>query len=532
MLETESYTTFSKNELYEQLFSQIEGIGDSFEFAKYQKDPVGFIKDHLKITLTDDISEMVESVRDNQITVARSATGTGKSHGGSAVAVWFYKCFPNSRVYTTANPFENQKILWSELSVMADGSGLFENDKITTMHIKRSEKDFITALTVPTTGSDEVREGKFSGKHHDHMLFIVDEGDTVPYYVYKGIEGCMSGGIIVRLLILFNPRHEAGVPFRLEKEEESANIVHLSAFNHPNVISGENLITGAVTRETTVRRVNKWCRPLAEGETPDSECFELPAFLNGAIARKEKGNADYPPLLPGWYKIMDSSFSYMVLGEYPAQGETQLINREWIVKARARWDMHVAMYGEKGMEGSKGIGGLDVAEFGKDKNCLIYDYDNFITMPITWGGVDPLVTGDRAADEALSRGDVKTTNVDGLGVGSGTAPQMVRRGVPAISVKVSWASTIEDERGVPRILRDQLAWSVREWLRTDGGATLPPDTELEEELSVLTYTIKNGKIMVMDKDEIKEHLGRSSNKFDALALTRYAKEEYGNWNTG
>lgn len=500
------------------------------DFTRYHDDPVGFIKTEMGISLTPDVARMAESVRDNRITLARSATGTGKSHGASAIAAWFYKAFPDSRVYTTANPYENQKILWSELSAMSDKSDLFKADKITTMHIERSSKDFITALSVPTTGTDEVREGKFSGKHHEHMLFIVDEGDTVPDFAYRGIEGCMSGGH-VRLLILFNPRHEAGRPYRLERDEDEATVIHLSAFGHPNVISGDDLIPGAVDRETTVRRINQWTRLLTPEEKPDSECFELPEFLVGAIGYSQSGKP-YQPLSPGHYKVQEPSFDYMVLGRYPAQGETQLINREWIARARLRWDVYVAEHGEIPPAGGIGVGGLDVAEFGKDLNCLIYDYSGFVTRPVTWGGVDPLVTGDRAADDILARGDVVRCNVDATGVGSGTAPQMVRRGCTAIPVKVASSATLESEQGVPHLLRDQLWWATREWLRTDPGVMLPPDNELEEELRVVTYQIKGGKIWVMDKDTMKEHLGRSPNKADALNLTRHAAPEHAVWNVG
>ena len=324
-----------KSELYDQLLSSIDQKFEAGgkEFAVYQNDPVGFIKNEMGITLTPDVSLMAESVRDNRVTVARSATGTGKSHGASAIAIWFYKCFPNSRVYTMANPYENQKILWGEISSMAERSGLFEKDKITTQHIERNSKDFITALTVPTTGTEEVKEGKFSGKHHEHMLFVVDEGDMVPDFAYRGIEGCMSGGH-VRLLILFNPRYEAGMPYRHEYEN-TANIIHLTAFNHPNVITGRDIIPGAVNREITVQRINEWCRPLAEDEIQSSTPSSYLSFWL-VPARKKSANEEYPPLKPGITTSTNRHFFYMVLGEYSPQPAQQLISREWINNARAQ----------------------------------------------------------------------------------------------------------------------------------------------------------------------------------------------------
>ena len=43
------------------------------------------------------------------------------------------------------------------------------------------------------------------------------------------------------------------------------------------------------------------------------------------------------------------------------------------------------------------------------------------------------------------------------------------------------------------VAQDQLLWAIRDWLRNE-PAMLPPDPELQEELTVLTYEIKVGKI--------------------------------------
>ena len=96
------------------------------------------------------------------------------------------------------------------------------------------------------------------------------------------------------MLIMFNPRAEIGESYRMERDGR-ANVVHLSAFSHPNVIQGKEFIAGAVTRETTVRRINQWCRPIVEEEAIDGECFELPKFLAGQIAR-DQGGHEYPPV--------------------------------------------------------------------------------------------------------------------------------------------------------------------------------------------------------------------------------------------
>ncbi len=490
-------------------------------FQIYQQDPVGFINDVLGITLTGDIKRMAESVRDHRITVARSATGTGKSHGASAIALWFYKAFPNSRVYTTANPYENQKILWGELSAMA-GNELFIDDKVTTMHIERNSKDFITALTVPTTGTDEVREGKFSGKHHENMLFVCDEGDTIPDFAYRGIEGCMSGGH-VRLLILFNPRYEAGEPYRHEVNR-TANIVHLSAFNHPNVTTGKNLIPGAVDREVTVQRINEWCRPLNESEKPSINTFELPSFLEGATARKKGVAAEYSPLRPGHYFINEPAFFYMVLGEYSPQPEQQLISREWVDNARSRWDSYVSNHGEVPPAEVQPILGADIAEFGRDNNVIALRYGGWIARLKKWSGVDIEETGTRLISESRES-NASVSYIDATGIGAGIAPKMQKAKCTAVGIKVAERPTVKCDLGEFAQLRDQLYWAFREWLRTDPGAMLPPDEKLIQQCLVPTYEITKGKIKIMPKNPtegkvcMRDLLKGSPDELDAVVMT-------------
>jgi len=434
--------------------------GTDSEYSIYQNDPVGFGEQVLGETYTDDIKALMRSVRDNPVTIARSANATGKTHGAARVAVWFYKVFENVQVYTGAAPPESnlRKLLWGEIGgVVEKHPKLFESDSIKMLHISRSAQSFLTGVTIPLSGTETQREAKFSGKHSPYLLFIIDEGDAVPDEVFRGIESCMSGGH-ARLLIMFNPRAELGEAYRMQRDGR-AKVIQLSAFNHPNVVTSRDKIPGAVTRETTVRRINEWCRPLTDREHVNDESFELPGFLVGATAKSQSGHI-YPPLPPGWYKILDPAFAYMVLGQYPTQAATQLISREWIARARARWDVHVAQHGEAPPQGVTGIMGLDVAEFGADANAACFRYGGYMEQISTWGGVDLVVTGDRAAEEYKAR-RLSRANVDATGVGAGVAPQMKRNGCTAFAVKVASSPTEKTEAGEFHLLRDQLWWACR-----------------------------------------------------------------------
>ena len=460
----------------------------------------------------------MESVRDYPITIARSSNAVGKTHAAARVAVWFYKVFKDSQVYTAAAPPESnlKKLLWGEVgSVIEKHPGLFKSDTLTNLHVARAAQQFITGVTIPMAGTESQREAKFSGKHSKYLLFLLDEADAIPSEVFKGIESCMTGGH-ARLLIMFNPRAEVGAAYRMIRDGR-ANVVQLSAFNHPNVTTGRDQIPGAVTRETTVRRINEWTRPLANGEPVDGECFELPSFLEGCTAKSQSGQ-EYPPLKSDFYKVMEPAFSYMVLGQYPAQGSTQLISKDWIAKARSRWDLYVLQHGEIPPKETSAVMGLDVAEFGADTTCACFRYGGFVEKLIVWSGVDTVVTGDRAIVEYEGR-DVSSCNVDATGVGAGVAPYMGRGGCTAHPVKVASSPTEKTELGEFQILRDQLWWACREWLRTDPGAMLPPDEMLVEELQTPTYEVANGKIRVMKKETMRELLKRSPDRADSLHLT-------------
>jgi len=86
-------------------------------------------------------------------------------------------------------------------------------------------------------------------------------------------------------------------------------------------------------------------------------------------------------------------------------------------------------------------------------------------------------------------------------------------------IMVASKPTEKSEMGEFMSLRDQLWWSVREWLRADPGAMLPPNERLIEELTVPEYEIASGKVKVMDKNQMRKELGRSPDDADALCLT-------------
>lgn len=490
-------------------------------YESYAEKPIEFCERYLDETYTDDVKELMLSVRDNTITVARSANATGKSHAAARVAVWFMLTRPGAQVYTAAAPPEDnlKRILWGEInSIIQKKAKLFSDCNFRSLNIEKSATEFITGVTIPTSGTASQREAKFSGKHAPYLLFILDEGDAIPDEVYQGIESCMSGGIQVRLLIMFNPRSQTGAPYRFERDGK-ANIVELTAFSHPNVITGKNIIPGAVTCDVTVRRIVEWCRPLADDEQITNDCFELPKFLED-VSTKLSNGFESEPLKAGHYKVVEPAFSYMVLGKYPAQSTNQLISREWIQAARLRYDVYTQKNGAKPPEQIQPTMGFDIAEgvTEGDNNAACFRYAGYVAPLHTWGGMDLLETEQKGI-ELYRNYHAKICIVDGTGVGAGVAPHMVRHNCFAVSLKFASKGTERTEIGDFLIIRDQLWWMCREWLRTDSSSMLPPNEKLVEQLATPTYKVENGKIRVMKKDIMRELLGYSPDEAESLILT-------------
>lgn len=515
------------------------------DYTLYQDRPVGFSEEVLQSKLTVGQVEVLEAIRDHQVTVVQSANAVGKTYAGADAALWFVRSFRRAEVYmAAAPPLENlERLLWGELERrINDHPEPFADAKMGHLVVELGPSWWVNGVAIPSSGTPAQREAKFSGKHAPHLMFILDEGDAIPDEVYRGIESCMSGGH-ARLVVFFNPRDASGPVNQLIRA--GAYVVMLDAFSHPNVTTGRTVVPGAVSRDQTVERINKWTRAPAPGEDSDAdklaqdpEWFQIPAYLDGATAKREDGT-EYPPLVGGqWRRVTNPAFSYMVLARAPGQAENQLISRAWVDAAQQRWLVWQQANGDQPPEGIRPYHGQDVAELGQDRNVACFRYGGWVAPLVVWNGMDPLQTGDRAAQMAMER-DAEESYCDATGVGAGVPPAMTRwwnvrgwRNGVARRIMVAAAPTVHVEEGEFALLRDQLWWMCREWLRADPGAMLPADTELADELCAVHYRVKNGKITIEDKESLRKTLRRSPDKADALVLTfantvpRYAPTAY------
>ncbi len=496
-------------------------------WAKYTSTK-DFCKQEFGESYAPKIEEVMDSVDSTVITIAKSSNGFGKSHAAARIATAFLCRYPNSQVYTAAAPPESNLdiILWGQIKdLVAQHPEVFSEFKVSTgKFIGRADSplSFMIGLPIPQSSDSAQRKARFSGKHAPYILFVLDEGDAIPPDIYEAIESCMSGGF-VRMLVMFNPRADVGPLARMERDG-TGRVIRLNAFEHPNVVTGEDVFPGAVTREVTVRRINEWTVPLRPGEEIDAECFEVPSYLAGVVALSH-AMVPYPPLPAGWRRVTNPAFSYMVLAQYPAVTVNQLIPTAAIERAVENFKRFRNTFGEVVPGRVRPSMGVDVAEYGMDSTVVTLKYDSIVLPQNIWRFTNPKKTADLCAEIYKSR-RVRYANVDANGVGAGVAPAMADAGCRTVyGLKVQSRPELKNfsdeqaEIGEFALLGDYIMWSVREWLINDPHACIPDDEELIEELKFYTYVVKKGKyITASTADDFRAGVGRSPDKSKSLGL--------------
>jgi phage terminase large subunit len=455
---------------------------------RWRRDPVGFAREALGIELWAKQVEIAESVRDNPLTSVKSGHRIGKSTVAAALALWFYATFFEARVVVTA-PTSRQVegILWRELRK------LFERAKL-KLDGELSVK--------PATGlvSPNFREVKgytakdveaITGTAGANLFFILDEASGIADAIYEGLEGNRAGWsedplIMVRLLLIGNPTKTSGEfydSFEHPKKKQVYNRITVSSRDTPNAREGRIVHPGLATRE--------W------------------------IAQME---AKYGT---------DSSFvKVRIDGEFPIGEDGKAFSIDLITRSQERWDETEGV-GELriGIDPAGDSGTGDDAAFSAVRGLKQIALRTYLGLSPDdhWEKLEGLV--DELAPDRRER-VVCVLDVEGP-VGAKVHRALARRAhrrdsrITLRPVRASARPTGRDAKHFGRV-RDQLAAQLAQWVR-DGGALLE-DEQLEAELHVLEWDMRNGQQKITPKEHIRKELGRSPDRFDATALSTWPHE--------
>lgn len=209
---------------------------------------------------------------------------------------------------------------------------------------------------------------------------------------------------------------------------------------------------------------------------------------------------------------LDSDFVRVrVLGQFPAQSALQFISKADIDAARQAEVFFNAT--------DPIIMAVDVARFGDDRSVIRVrrGRDARSIKPLVFHKLDTMQLASRAVELAKELW-VDALIVDAAGVG-GPVADRIRQLDPANSLNL-----IEFNGGKSVTDPQYHDWNAYAWghLRTAlrSGLAIEDDEELAEELGARNYEFdKNNAIRLEPKEVMKEEIGRSPDKADALAMT-------------
>jgi hypothetical protein len=215
--------------------------------------------------------------------------------------------------------------------------------------------------------------------------------------------------------------------------------------------------------------------------------------------------------------------SQMLRGDFNAGRNDpvwQLIPTEWLKAAQERWQ-------PRDDKGPMTAVGFDVARGGNDKTTVARRHGTWFDELVSVSGA---VTDDGPKAAGFVAPLIRNgacVCVDAIGIGSSALDFVRGLGLLVLPVVGSEGSTLRSMDGNLRFRnkRAEMYWRLREALdpTAEHPLTLPNDRELLADLAAVRYKVvtmgREAAIQIRDKDEIREVLGRSPDKGDAVAMT-------------
>lgn len=437
--------------------------------SKYRTDPAAWAHESLGELWWSKQIEIAQSVVENRYTAVQSCHDAGKSYIASRLAAWWIKTHPPGEAFVvTTAPTAPQvrTILWREIGRAHRLAGL---------------PGKITAGAVPEwkVGGEIVAYGRkpadydqaaFQGIHAKYVLVIIDEACGVPKSLYDAADALVTNEH-ARMIAIGNPDNPQSYFQKIctpGNDEYWGNTIRISAFD--------------------------W---FAEME----RSAHLKEFLISPIWVEERRKR--------WGEN-SALWASKVLGEFPDESDMALITPAMLEKA------HILDLPGR----VKGHYGLDVARYGDDSTECYRNRGGVIRHEWSMRKASTMVTADRMI--ATLKPDLGQTSavIDTIGIGAGVFDRVRQVGLPVTDFNASERAS-EPERFINR--RAEAFWGLRE-LMDDSLIDLDrEDFDLSNELLGLEYEIKNGRIAMQSKEDMRKKGKKSPNRADAVMMAATGK---------
>jgi hypothetical protein len=194
----------------------------------------------------------------------------GKTRLGAGLVSHFFDSFSPSIIYCFAPSGEQINDLLFKFIRKDRRNKPLPGEVMDEPRIKYKEDHFVKGkATDNATGTGTERT---HGQHGEFLMFVLDEAEGIPAFVWEAVRSMASGGICI-VLILRNPRTTTCEAHKVRKEPQTAKF-RISCLDHPNVIHDRELIPGGVGRDYVESMLRK-CEVVAEHSEED-HTFTIP----------------------------------------------------------------------------------------------------------------------------------------------------------------------------------------------------------------------------------------------------------------
>lgn len=478
----------------------------------------------------DPLKAVADAVSAGMNTAVESATGTGKTYLAAGIVLWFLACFEDGLTVTLA-PKEDQLTtqLWRELGRHWEafrrtyGKGTKQELRVRVLEHDASDRDrwVVIGWACGIDANDE-SAARAQGFHAKDMLIVTEETPGIPQQVMAALQ-TTSVGEHNLILALGNPNHQQDTLHQFAVLPGTVH-VRISAYDHPNVVLGREVIPGATSRKGIRALADKWMgedtamfKSRARGISPEQSAMSLiqAAWMDAAFDRYE--NAEERQRLYGhgyWAVGLDAAQSEngdqsgeawmrgAVLEELIAAPcpDANVLGTQVFTKMKAR-DVRPEYVGVDAV----GVGAGTYNELNRlvreqaekvnrERKRRAYEQgDDADTVPLVgWRKVQGLYGGAKAFDRTARAADGSS---------------------------YEWAP----DGNIFDNLRSQMYWQFMVDVR-DGTIAIARNAALKRQATQPTWTDDNGKVCVESKKAMRKRLGvQSPNELDAAVYANWVR---------
>lgn len=549
------------------------------QLRAYAGEPWKYIRDRLCVTLTGQQEEALELMEEVDRLLIPAANAVGKTFLLAAYGLYVFEVLGSmpdkdrerqggrillpgpdaATVYATVY----SEMLMQALRAEEEGEAMpgVRSERSVHWYVPGAPMWNMEAFSPPRRQSEAVRHSA-AGRHHRNMVALIEEGQGVDEPTWKGVEGmCVSSGN--KIISSFNPTEPSGPAYQRALRGDY-EVLHLDAFDHPNIARRQYVVPAAIDFKRVDDRV-RMCQDLgpASEVSPDSEHNDFVYALPPKGAKEEgRARKDGVPGHPkGEVHVFrpDWDFQARVRGQYPKVLESGLFSP-------GAWDEAVRRWKASPPRGTPNRVGIDVARQGGDETCASpcwgVDPESLLRSFLAAQGagaarkmkalrekrriqVGRAVTFQRGDGPDVARSIFRQfsgipMNVDEGGVGASVLDHL-KRVLGADAAGVAFGSApMEPLPGEQFAENLRASMYVRAALLIRLGlADAPDDPLLREEIMATDIIIvdrsikveqRDGTIVVerhpsvrlIDKKKIKKQIGRSPDRADSFVLALHS----------